>query len=828
MSNASSDCSASPLPPSKPLRALWLHTQPEHYFNLMIDDLNASNPDIEYIAAFTYKGEGNYTEMPLPKSSRSIILTPLPQVAGRAPGPWGRYHQNWQAEIEALDPHIVFVAGYSGQTQRQILDWCTQRGIPTAMWSDSNIRGQRGKSCKKRIFRQVKKQFLQPLIASVDYFLTANSRGEAYWRYFGVPREKIVVCPCYADYGRIASASKITREQAFERYHFDPQRKLILSMARLVPAKSLDLAINAFKESGLAEKGWIYAIAGTGPLEHKLKALAGAHLNRSIFMLGFCQPAEILPLLGHADLCLLPSNYEPHGIVIQEAAAAGTPCITSDACGAAHDLINPGLSGWLFRSGHKESLIQILDMATQNAALLPAMRSHARASFEAYFAAKSPISIINQISRDLLLQIQLLDPDTHKPRIIPAGQSQNNPLRIAICQPLIPLYRVPVFNLLGQQPGIRLTVLGGHSQGSLQAVSKGKYFHTDLAPVNVLPLLLRNFVTQSAQLEVLDRKRFDLAIIPWDIHYLSMFRAIHRARKIGMPIILWGHGYSKQMSHRRFDAVRNWVGRRASGVLLYTRTVAQRLIDQHQFDPAKVFVATNALDQRPIQAARQSWLARPTELAEFQKQHGISPNRTIIFVSRLERTNRMDLLLQAVALLRQAKRDVNAVLIGKGPEEPHLRTLARQLKITDSILFPGAIYKENELAPWMLSAGVFCYPEEIGLSILHAFGYGLPVVTSDNIAGQNPEVEAFIDGQTGYFYPHGNVQEMARFCGEILADATLRQNLGFAARKQVLERYTLPNMVQGFLDATSVVDGQKRRLQLPANYTPPVFSTDNP
>ena len=39
----------------------------------------------------------------------------------------------------------------------------------------------------------------------------------------------------------------------------------------------------------------------------------------------------------------------------------------------------------------------------------------------------------------------------------------------------------------------------------------------------------------------------------------------------------------------------------------------------------------------------------------------------------------------------------------------------------------GSIYDEIELAPWFLTADAFVYPENIGLSILHAFGYGLPV-----------------------------------------------------------------------------------------------------
>lgn len=798
----------------KSLRVLWLHTQPEHYHNLMMDDLNRSSPDIEYIAAFAYSGASIYTKIPLPQVARTIILQPHPGLQDHPPGTWERYHADWHAQLDSIDFHVAFIAGYAGRTQRQLLAWCHDRGIPTVLWSDSNIRSQHGDTLRRSLYRHTKRQFLQTIIESADYLATANSRGVAYWRYYGARRDKIIRCPYYADYGRVETAKKSTRAQAFMDCGLDPARKLILTAARLAPAKSLDLAIQAFHKNGLAKQGWVYAIAGVGPLEAELKALAGPLLNQSIFFLGFRQPAQILPLMHHAELFLLPSNYEPHGIVIQEAAASGTPVIASDAVGAAHDLIEPGHNGWFFQNGSLESLQRVLETATSARVNLDAMRGNARQSFKHYFRDYSPLKIIEELSHKLLRRSGLIDPDTGGPRVDLLNKTKVRSLRIAICQPLIPHYRVPVFDLLGRQPGIRLVVLAGHSQGSLQAVNSSKYFQADLAPVDPLPLLLKNFVIQSAQWEVLKHGRFNLVIIPWDIHYLSSFIALGLARRIGLPVVLWGHGYSKNRRHLPLNIIRNWVGKRASGVILYTRTVADRLIRTAGFDPAKVFVASNALDQCSIQAARREWLDHPEALAAFQQQHGVNTQRTIIFVSRLERENRVDLLLEALAILRQSGRDTNVVLIGKGPEEPRLRTLAQQLGLQDHVIFTGAIYTDRDIAPWMLSAGVFCYPVNVGLSILHAYGFGVPMVTSDDLSRQNPEIEALIDGVNGKLYRFGNVQDMTRCCREILDDPALRQRLSAAALQQVTEHYTLPNMVQGFLDAAILVDGVQRKVCL--------------
>ena len=60
--------------------------------------------------------------------------------------------------------------------------------------------------------------------------------------------------------------------------------------------------------------------------------------------------------MAHADVFVLPSVYEPHGIVVHEAMAAGTPVIASDVCGAAYDLVDAGVNGEIFRSGDAEDL----------------------------------------------------------------------------------------------------------------------------------------------------------------------------------------------------------------------------------------------------------------------------------------------------------------------------------------------------------------------------------------------------------------------------------------------------------------------------------------
>jgi glycosyltransferase involved in cell wall biosynthesis len=378
-------------------------------------------------------------------------------------------------------------------------------------------------------------------------------------------------------------------------------------------------------------------------------------------------------------------------------------------------------------------------------------------------------------------------------------------MRVAICQPLIPAYRLPLFERIGALPNIELTIYAGGSDGSLKGFQAGTSFHVVSAPVH---RWVGGLGAQFAQVTALWRGGFDLMIAPWDIHYLTLAPAVALARSSDVPIVLWGHGYS-QRPHRLTDAARNLCGRLADGVLLYSRSVAATLIAERRFSIDRVFVAPNALDQSPIQAAKQSWLKRPQALADFQRMHGIDPAQTIVFISRLEASNRTEVLLQATEALSREHPSLKTVIIGDGSQRERLGQLAGSLGIHDRVIFAGAIYEEAMLAPWMLSGSLFCYPTNVGLSLLHAFGYGLPSVTSDNIRAHNPEIEALIPEVNGLGYRDGDLHDLVRQCARILDDPTLRLRLSEAATKTALEQYSMDQMVEGFSQVFHWASGRR-------------------
>lgn len=80
---------------------------------------------------------------------------------------------------------------------------------------------------------------------------------------------------------------------------------------------------------------------------------------------GFVQPADLDPLLAETGVFVLPSRFEPWGVVVQEYAAAGFPLILSDAVGAKDRFLEPGQNGYIFEKENITALKEVLKKITK-------------------------------------------------------------------------------------------------------------------------------------------------------------------------------------------------------------------------------------------------------------------------------------------------------------------------------------------------------------------------------------------------------------------------------------------------------------------------------
>jgi glycogen(starch) synthase len=113
-----------------------------------------------------------------------------------------------------------------------------------------------------------------------------------------------------------------------------PDQRLVLMVGRLVYEKGFQLALDALAELIDRVPGVRFVVAGAGIAEAQLRAQATSlGLDRHGTFLGWVDETLLRSLYPIADVCLIPSIYEPSGLVALEAMAAGCACVVADTGG---------------------------------------------------------------------------------------------------------------------------------------------------------------------------------------------------------------------------------------------------------------------------------------------------------------------------------------------------------------------------------------------------------------------------------------------------------------------------------------------------------------
>jgi len=122
--------------------------------------------------------------------------------------------------------------------------------------------------------------------------------------------------------------------QALRARFARPEQRLVLLVGRLVYEKGFQLALDALPDV-IAKVGDVrFLVAGSGTHEAELKQQAQRlGLSEHGVFLGWIGDDALHSLYRIADLCVVPSLYEPFGLVALEAMASGCPCIVADTGG---------------------------------------------------------------------------------------------------------------------------------------------------------------------------------------------------------------------------------------------------------------------------------------------------------------------------------------------------------------------------------------------------------------------------------------------------------------------------------------------------------------
>ena len=258
------------------------------------------------------------------------------------------------AEIDSWKPNAVLVYGWSFKSHLKVLRYFHGK-IPVLFRGDS-ILVRKGPILKKKV-RQL---FLKWVYGNVDVALYVGTLNKAYYCENGLLEKQLVFVPHAIDNNRFRKTvdeNKDAISQWKKTIGIDMETVVFLYAGKLDENKNVGMIADAFLQ--LPKRNRHLVIAGNGPTEKALKKQYEQHPY--IHFLPFQNQTKMPLLYGIADVFVLASHSETWGLALNEAMACGKAILASSACGAATDIVQTGINGWVFSANDKADLSEKME-----------------------------------------------------------------------------------------------------------------------------------------------------------------------------------------------------------------------------------------------------------------------------------------------------------------------------------------------------------------------------------------------------------------------------------------------------------------------------------
>ena len=300
---------------------------------------------------------------------------------------------------------------------------------------------------------------------------------------------------------------------------------------------------------------------------------------------------------------------------------------------------------------------------------------------------------------------------------------ENNKIRVAIITNIITTYRKGFYDRLFSRNDIYVRVYCQDSMPGMNLISIHEQYKDNITIIKYISAKREKIAWQFLPWREIIND-FDVIFIGGNPRVLSDALFATYLRMINKKIVLWTMAHSYR-GRKLAENIRLLWSRIFPLIFVYTDKEVEFLRDKG-FKNNFILGMNNGLDQKAIEEAIQLW---PEEkLKEWRMANGLGSRTIIVSSARLEPKNKFELVIRAIPKIVKKIPDLLWCVIGGGPEEENLKNISRTLGIEDHISFIGPIYEEEKSAPYFLSSHLFIHPAAVGLSMLHAFGYGLPVV----------------------------------------------------------------------------------------------------
>jgi glycosyltransferase involved in cell wall biosynthesis len=263
---------------------------------------------------------------------------------------------------------VLWVHGYNRWFNWRAIAGAKMRGLKVLVRDEATrLTGTRHKlkGLAKRIFFLILRNLC-------DGFLAIGTLNAEYYQSYGIGPERIFSVPYAVDNAFFRDKAKTAsgeRECLRRQLGLEPGRPIILYASKLSEVKRgtdlLEAYIHLSPDQIQEPKSYLLFI-GEGNQRQSLEERARAMNWSSIKFLGFKNQTELPRYYDLCDVLVLPSVFEPWGLVINEVMNAGRAVVVSDQVGCGPDLVKDGENGYVFKAGDIAGLRLALDSILSN------------------------------------------------------------------------------------------------------------------------------------------------------------------------------------------------------------------------------------------------------------------------------------------------------------------------------------------------------------------------------------------------------------------------------------------------------------------------------
>jgi len=225
------------------------------------------------------------------------------------------------------------------------------------------------------------------------------------------------------------------------------------------------------------------------------------------------------------------------------------------------------------------------------------------------------------------------------------------------------------------------------------------------------------------------------------------------SRLLKKKVYIWTHGwYGKE--NKIEAALKRWQFNHVDGIFVYSNYGRKLMIEQG-VSAERIFTIHNSLHYDQQKALRES--IKPSLI---YKEHFRNDYPIIIFIGRLTKVKKLDMVIDAISNLKSKGENYNLVFVGDGVEKQNLEARTKLIGLEQNVWFYGACYDEKQNAELIYNADLCVSPGNVGLTAIHTLTFGCPVITHNCFKWQMPEFEAIQQGITGDFFEMDNVDSL--------------------------------------------------------------------